>query len=131
MIDRIGVTHYDPSAFTELGRALRTGPAERHCERQLLPLAAELGVHVIVMRPLGAGRLTARPPSQQDLEPLAAFGVRTWAQALLKWVLSDPRVDVAIPATQRPEHAQDNAEAGSPPWFGDEERRLVERLAGG
>jgi diketogulonate reductase-like aldo/keto reductase len=140
-IDRIGVTHYDPSAFAELGRALRTdrfdtlqvpySPGERDCERELLPLAAELGVHVIVMRPLGAGRLTARPPSDQELAPLAPFGVRTWAQALLKWVLSDLRVDVAIPATRRPEHARENAEAGSPPWFGTEERLLVERLVAG
>jgi aryl-alcohol dehydrogenase-like predicted oxidoreductase len=49
---------------------------------------------------------------------------------LLKWVLSDERVDVAIPATKSPAHAQPNAAAGSPPWFGPEERELVERLAG-
>ena len=138
-LDRIGVTHYDRSASTELGRALRTGrfdtiqvpynPGERECERELLPLAADLGVAVIVMRPFGGGRLTARPPSEHELEPLAPFGVSTWAQALLKWALSDPRVDVVIPATRRPERVRENAEAGSPPWFGAEERRLVERLA--
>jgi hypothetical protein len=44
-------------------------------------------------------------------------------------VLSDERVDVAIPATSRPERAGENAAAGRPPWFGPEERRLVERLA--
>jgi hypothetical protein len=36
---------------------------------------------------------------------------------------------VAIPATSRPERAGENAAAGRPPWFGPEERRLVERLA--
>ena len=36
---------------------------------------------------------------------------------------------VAVPATQRPEHVRVNAAAGSPPWFGPEERALVERLA--
>ena len=56
--------------------------------------------------------------------------MRTWAQALLKWALSDPRVDVVIPATADPEHARENAAAGGPPWLGAEERRLVERLAG-
>jgi diketogulonate reductase-like aldo/keto reductase len=138
-VDRLGVTHYGPSAFRELARALRTrrfdvvqlpyNPHEREVERELLPLAAELGLAVIVMRPLGEGALVRRAPSDEELAPLREFGVRTWAQALLKWVLSDERVDVAIPATSRPERTAENAAAGEPPWFGPEERRLVERLA--
>src|SRR5207237_5597166 len=98
-------------------------------EEELLPLAAGLGIAVIVMRPLGGGALVSRSPGDHDLEPLRAFGVETWAQALLKWVPSDERVDVAIPATSRPERLAENARAGEPPWFGPEERRLVERLA--
>jgi diketogulonate reductase-like aldo/keto reductase len=139
-VERIGVTHYSPSAFDELARALRTrrfdagqlpyNPWERECERVLLPLAAELGVAVVVMRPLADAALVRRPPSASDLAPLFGFGLETWPQALLKWVLSDPRVDVAIPATRNPDHAAANARAGSPPWFGDEERRYVERLVG-
>jgi hypothetical protein len=39
-------------------------------------------------------------------------------------------VDVVIPATRNPEHATENSLAGEPPWFGPEERRLVEALAG-
>ncbi len=135
-IDRIGVTHYSSSAFDELATALRTrrfdavqlplNPLERECERELLPLAAELGVAVIVMRPLGAGSLVRRSP---PVDVLAELGVETWAQALLKWALSDPRVDAVIPATSRSERARSNAVAGSPPWFDDEQRRLVERWA--
>jgi aryl-alcohol dehydrogenase-like predicted oxidoreductase len=138
-IARLGVTHYAASAFPELARALRTerfdtvqlpyNPLDRACERELLPLAVELGVAVIVMEPLGAGRLVARPPKPETLEPLRPFGVRSWAQALLKWVLSDERVDVAIPATKRPERVHENAAAGEPPWFGPNERDYVERLA--
>jgi diketogulonate reductase-like aldo/keto reductase len=138
-IGRLGVTHYGSSALGELAAALRTrrfetvqvpyNPLERECERELLPLADELGVAVIVMRPLAEGGLMRRLPSERELEPLREFGVETWAQALLKWVLSDERVDVAIPATRNPEHARSNARAGSPPWFGPEERDLVERLA--
>ena len=104
-------------------------PHERECERVLLPLAQELGLAVIVMRPFGEGSLLRRTPSPAELEPLREFGVETWPQALLKWVLSDERVDVAIPATRDPAHARANAAAGSPPWFGPEERALVERLA--
>jgi diketogulonate reductase-like aldo/keto reductase len=139
-VGRIGVTHYASSAFGELARALRTrrfevvqlpyNPHQRECERELLPLAADLGIAVIVMVPLGSGRLVAHSPSQRELEPLHEFGIETWAQALLKWALSDTRVDVVIPATKQPEHVRENAAAGSPPWFGPDERRYVERLAG-
>src|SRR6266542_3097168 len=99
-------------------------------ERELLPLAAELGLAVIAMRPLAEGSLLRREPDPKELAPLRGFGVETWPQALLKWVLSDERVDVAIPATSDPGHAHSNAIAGSPPWFGADERELVERLAG-
>jgi diketogulonate reductase-like aldo/keto reductase len=136
LIDRLGVTHYAASRFGELATALRTGrfdvvqlplnPGERECERELLPLAAELGIAVIVMRPLGEGALVRRSPPP---EVLAELGVETWPQALLKWALSDERVDVIIPATRNPDHARANAAAGEPPWFDAEQRRLVERFA--
>jgi aryl-alcohol dehydrogenase-like predicted oxidoreductase len=126
--------------FDELAEALRTrrfdavqlplNPHERLAERRVLPLAAELEIPVIVMRPLGEGELVERPPSDAELEPLREFGVETWPQALLKWALSDERVDVVIPATRNPLHAAQNALAGQPPWFGPEERKLVEELAG-
>jgi diketogulonate reductase-like aldo/keto reductase len=67
-----------------------------------------------------------RPPSSDVLEEL---GVATWAQALLKWALSDDRVDLVIPASRDPEHVRSNAEAGAPPWFDAEQRALVERFA--
>ena len=140
-IGSLGVTHYAPSAFGELGRALRTGrfqtvqlplnPRERTAERELLPLAAELGVAVVVMEPFGSGELLRRPPQPDELAPLRAFGIETWPQALLKWVLSDARVDLVIPATSKPDRAAENAAAGSPPWLGPEERAYVERLATG
>jgi aryl-alcohol dehydrogenase-like predicted oxidoreductase len=134
-----GATHYSPSAFGELASVMRTGrvqaiqvpynPHEREVEREVLPLAEELDIGVLVMRPLGGGSLIGRAPDASELEPLRALGVETWGQALLKWVLSDPRCTVAIPATSRPERMTENAAAGEPPWLGPEERALVERLA--
>jgi aryl-alcohol dehydrogenase-like predicted oxidoreductase len=135
----LGATHYSPAAFGELRRVMETGriaaiqipynPREREVERVILPLAAELGLGVVVMRPFGEGGLLRRPPPAEALAPLRPFGVTTWPQALLKWVLSDTRCHVAIPATSRPERMTENAAAGDPPWLGAEERELVARLA--
>ncbi len=136
----IGATHWQPSAFGELMRVMETGridavqvpynPREREVEAEVLPLAAELGLGVVVMRPFGEGGLLRRRPTDRELEPLREFGVRSWSQALLEWILSDPRCHVAIPATSSPAHMAENAAAGEPPWFGPEERERVAWLAG-
>jgi aryl-alcohol dehydrogenase-like predicted oxidoreductase len=138
-VDVVGATHYQHSAFPELVRLIRTGAvgmvqvpynaADRIAEREVLPAAAEHGVGVLVMRPLGEGRLARRPVTEAQLAPLLPFGVTTWAQALLKWILSDPRVSCVIPATSRPARMRENAAAGEGPWLDDEMRRYVERLA--
>ncbi len=135
----IGATHWNAAAFGELRRVMETrritavqipyNPLEREVEREILPLAAALGLGVVVMRPFAEGGLMRRPPRGADLAPLRPFGVETWAQALLKWVLSDPRCHVVIPATSKPGRMTENSAAGNPPWFGAPERDLVTRLA--
>jgi aryl-alcohol dehydrogenase-like predicted oxidoreductase len=80
------------------------------------------------MRPFGEGALVRRAPSAEALEPLASYGVRTWAQALLKFILSDPRVTCAIPATSRPERMEENAYAGTGPWLDEGAREYVAGL---
>jgi aryl-alcohol dehydrogenase-like predicted oxidoreductase len=137
----VGATHYADSAVGELMEVMRTGRiqmiqvpyniVDRVAEREVLPLATELGLGVLVMEPLGSGTLPRRSPPAADLAPLAAFGVTTWAQALLKWILSDPRVHCVIPATRRLERVSENAAAGAPPWFDAETRDYVARLAAG
>jgi aryl-alcohol dehydrogenase-like predicted oxidoreductase len=135
----IGATHWNAASFGELRRVMETGritavqvpynPMQREVEREILPLAADLGLGVVIMRPFAEGDLTRRPPRSADLKPLGPFGVDTWAQALLKWILSDPRCHVVIPATSTPGRMAENAAAGRPPWFEADERALVSRLA--
>jgi aryl-alcohol dehydrogenase-like predicted oxidoreductase len=123
-IGLIGATHYSPGAFDELETVMRTGrvdaiqvpynPLERDAERRILPLAAELDLGVIAMRPLGGGSLVRRfDPSE-----------------LLKWTLSDERVHVAIPATSSVVHARANAAAGFGGWLSPEERQALAGSAG-
>ena len=138
-IERLGVTHWQASAFPELARALRTrrfsvvqipySPVERECEEELLPLAADLGVEVVVMRPLGDKSRLPTPPPAEAFAELREFGITTWPQALLKWALSDERVSAVIPASRNPDHVRENAAAGEPPWLGPDERQLIARLA--
>lgn len=134
----VGVTHYLPSHFDEMLPMMRAHeidavqvpyhPGERAVENQILPEAQSSGIGVVVMSPLGSGRLMERQPAAEALEPLHPFGVFSWAQALIKWIASDERVSVVIPATSSPDRMCENAAAGTPPWFTGEERTYVRRL---
>ena len=134
----IGAAHYSPAALGELAGLMTSGqldavqvpcnPAQREAGRVILPLAGDLGLGVLLMRPFGGGDLTRRPPGEAELEPLRPSGVTTWGQALIKWGLSDPRVHVSLPATAQPARVAGNAGAGSPPWFGPDERAYIQHL---
>ena len=101
-------------------------PRESASALRILPLAADLGLGVLAMRPFAEGGLLRRSfPTE-----LRAAGLRDWPDALLRWTLSDPRVTVALPATASPDHARTNAASGAGPWLDPDVRGLVARLAG-
>jgi len=122
-IGMVGVTAMVHEAYPEIIDLMKAGRVdtvqipynvlETGCEDELLPVAEELGIGILVMEPLKKGRYVKELKSQPDLTPLADFGVQTRAQALLAWVLAEPRVSLTIPATTRPERIQENALPGS------------------
>lgn len=132
----LGATHYSSSAHEELMAVMRSGrieaiqipynPLQRKVEREVLPLADELDIGVLVMRPFGEGALLRHTP---PAEALAELGLSSWPQALLRWVLSDPRCHTAIPATSSPERMAENAAAGDGPWLDAEQRERIAELA--
>ena len=135
----IGATHYRHEAFAELMTVMKTGRIQQiqvpynardHAvEREVLPLAAELGIGVLVMRPLGEGALMRNPPPAVRLQPLRELGISSWAQALLKWIISDERVHAVIPATTKPERMRENAAAGDGSVLDAETRAYIAALA--
>ena len=135
----IGATHYRHEAFAELMTVMETGRIQQiqvpynardHLvEHEVLPLAKRLGIGVIVMRPLGEGALMRNPPPVVRLKPLRDLGIATWAQALLKWIISDERVHAVIPATTKPDRMRENAAAGDEPLLDAEMRAYIAALA--
>ncbi len=120
-----GITHYATSAFGAMERVMKAARpdfiqiyysiATRQAEERLLPLAADLGIGVIVNRPFETADLFGRVRGKQ-LPPWAAeFGCAGWAQFFLKFILSHPAVTCAIPATGNSAHLTDNMKAGFGP----------------
>lgn len=138
-IRALGVTHWSPTHFDRMAEIIETGriesiqvpynPREREVERALLPLAAARGLGVVLMRPLAQGALVRSAPSPRELGFLEKYGLGTWAQALLNWGISDPRVTVTIPATRDVRHAADNSAVGRARRFDADARERVAALA--
>lgn len=86
---------------------------DRDVEQRLLPLAKERSIAVIVNRPFQRGYLV----DQFEGKPLPGWateaGITSWAQFLLKYVISHPAVTCAIPATSKVEHVRENMAAAS------------------
>jgi aryl-alcohol dehydrogenase-like predicted oxidoreductase len=133
----IGVTHYAATAHEEVARVLESegdldfvqinySVGEREAERRILPLAREHGLAVIANRPFATGRLLQRLRGRTLPSWAAEIDCESWAQALLKFVVSHPAITCAIPATANVAHLRDNMQAahGRLP-----DERLRERIA--
>jgi diketogulonate reductase-like aldo/keto reductase len=137
-IGYVGATHWQVTGYDDLEAAMRTGrldaiqipynPTQREVEVRILPLAADLGLGVLIMRPFARADLLRTTPPDSELAALEPFGVTTWGQALLKWCLGHPATTVAIPATTKPARAVENAAAGSGDLFDPDTRARVATL---
>ncbi len=119
----IGITHYTTGTLAELARILTAEPGidfvqcayslgTRDAEIALLPIAAERGVAVIVNRPFEDGGMFARVRGRALPEWAGDFDCTSWAQLFLKYIIAEPAVTCAIPATSSPEHMADDLKAG-------------------
>lgn len=118
----IGITHYTAGSHAEVARMLEKEPVdfvqinysvvEREADERVLPVARDRGVAVIVNRPLSGGGLFGRVRGKPLPDWAAEFDCTSWAQFFLKWILANPVVTCAIPATSNPRHLEDNMQGG-------------------
>ncbi len=84
---------------------------DREVEQRILPLARERGVAVLANRPFQEGALTRRLARHALPAWAAEIGCTSWAQVVLKFIVSHPAVTCAIPATSRVDHVRENLAA--------------------
>ena len=104
----------------------------REAENRLLPAARERGVAVIANRPYDGGRLIKGLQRDRAIPEWTRreLNCRTWADVLLKFIVSHPGITCAIPATTRVEHLRENMEAGRGALPDPDQRaRLVREVA--
>ncbi|MEM7400817.1 MAG: aldo/keto reductase [Pseudomonadota bacterium] len=114
----LGITTSHGRKHEELIKIMQTEPLDfvqftynithSAAENILLPLAADKGIAVIINRPFDGGRLFHKVENKPLPEWAVEFGIQTWADYFLKFILSHPAVTVAIPATSQVEHMTEN-----------------------
>jgi len=86
---------------------------DREVEERILPLARDRGIAVIINRPFREGALT-RKLARHPLPSWASeIGCASWAQLILKFIVSHPAVTCAIPATTSVAHVRENMAAAT------------------
>jgi diketogulonate reductase-like aldo/keto reductase len=122
-IKYFGITHYIPGVYPELIRLIKTGKpdfvqccynvATRDAEKELLPVAKEKGVAVIINRPFEEGNLFNRVAGK-SLPPWAKeYDINSWAQFFIKLIISHAAVTCTIPGTSNALHLAENLAAAS------------------
>lgn len=121
----VGITTSHGRRHDELEAIMRKQPldfvqvtynaVDRDVENRILPLARDRGMAVIVNRPFQGGELIQRLQAIPLPAWAEAAGASSWAQFLLRFIISHPAVTCAIPATTRVEHVRENLAAAASP----------------
>lgn len=120
-IKYIGISHYHSGAYEEMIQLIKTESLDfvhfnynlvrREAEEQLLPLAKEKGLAVLINRPFEEGALFGQVRGKKLPEWVKEQGIENWAGFFLKFVLSHPAVTFTIPGTSNPAHLIENMQA--------------------
>jgi len=104
----------------------------RSAADEMLPLAQEQGVAVMINVPFGGRQQAASTFSRVSGVELpdwaAEIDAHSWAQVFLKYIVSHPAVNVAIPGTTNVRHLRDNQGAARGRLPDADLRREIERF---
>lgn len=118
----LGVTHYHAGGYAELKQLMlgykldfiqiNYSILQRGAEVDLLPLAKEKGIAVLINRPYETGSLFSKVRGMSLPAWASEFDCQSWGQFFLKFILSNDAVSCVIPGTSKIHHMQDNLQAG-------------------
>jgi diketogulonate reductase-like aldo/keto reductase len=106
-IERIMASH--PIDFVQITYNIR----DREVESRILPLARDRGIAVIANRPFQEGALLRSLRRERLPSWAGEIGAATWAQFILKFIVSHPAITCAIPATSQVPHVKENMAAAT------------------
>jgi diketogulonate reductase-like aldo/keto reductase len=119
----VGITTSEGRRHSDIERIMAQQPidfvqftynvVDREAERRLLPLARERGIAVLINRPFRQGDLIRYFYRRPLPKWVSETGASSWAQFLLKFVISHPAVICVIPATSRVDHLRENMAAAA------------------
>jgi aryl-alcohol dehydrogenase-like predicted oxidoreductase len=118
----IGITHYTVAAQAQLADIVARekldfvqfnySATSPEAGQRLLPLCADRGVATLVNRAFDDGKVFATLKGRPRPPWAAEIDCSSWAQLLLKFVISHPAVTCVIPATGKARNLRDNLAAG-------------------
>jgi diketogulonate reductase-like aldo/keto reductase len=119
----VGITTSEGRRHEDIERVMRAQPLDfvqvtynirsREVEERILPLARDRGIAVICNRPFEQGALVRQLARHPVPDMARDIGARTWAQFVLKYIISRPEVTCVIPATSQVAHVRENLEAAA------------------
>ena len=77
-------------------------------EKYLLPLAKEKRLAVIINRPFQGGNLFKLSKNKKIPKWIGDYGINTWSELYLKFIISHPDVTCVIPATSKTKHMNES-----------------------
>ncbi len=121
----VGITTSEGRRHDEIERVMASRPIDfvqitynvldREVEQRILPLAQDRGIAVIANRPFRQGDLI-RQVTRHPLPSWAReIGAASWAQLILKFIISHPAITCVIPATSQVAHVVENLRAAAGP----------------
>jgi aryl-alcohol dehydrogenase-like predicted oxidoreductase len=121
----IGITTVNPLQHAQVAEYMRKYPldfvqveyslGDRAAEMEILPLAQQRRIAVMAAYPFGGGgsKSLFNQVANRSLPDWASeFGIASWGQFFLKYVVSHPALTCAIPGSTKLSHLEDNQAAG-------------------